>query len=123
MAPDVPRRRPLAKTKLPDPLSRRYLLESELDPAKARALADAYLEAGREIEAIEFFARAGAEEPLRALQGAAIGRGDVFLMKMASAALDEEPTSETWQTLQRAATAAGRERDAEMASRLATVDA
>ena len=113
----------MARTKLPDPLARRYLLESELDPAKARALADAYLEAGREIEAIEFFARAGAEESLRALQGAAIDRGDVFMMKMASAALDEEPTSETWRTLQQAAAAAGRERDAEMASRLATVDA
>lgn len=113
----------MAKTKLPDPLSRRYLLESELDPAKARALADAYLEAEREIEAVEFFARSGGEEPLRALQAAAIGRGDVFLMKMASAALDEEPTSETWRTLQQAATAAGRERDAEMAARLATVDA
>lgn len=113
----------MAKTKLPDPLARRYLLERELDPAKARLLADTYLEAGREIEAIEFFARASAEEPLRVLRAAAIERGDVFLMKMASAALDEEPTSEVWRTLQQAARAAGRERDAEMASRLAAVDA
>jgi len=112
----------LAKTKLPDPLSRRYLLERELDPTKARALADAYLEAGREVESIEFFVRAQAEEPLRALQTAAVERGDVFLMKMASAALDEEPTAEVWRALQQAASAAGREREAEMASRLATVD-
>jgi len=112
----------LATTKLPDPLSRRYLLEREIDPSKARALAEAYLESGREIEAIEFFARAHAEEPLRALQASAVERGDVFLMKMASQALDDEPGAATWRALQEAATRAGRDRDAEMASRLASVD-
>jgi len=112
----------LATTKLPDPLSRRYLLEREIDSAKALALGEAYLEVGREIEAIEFLARADAREPLEALQAVAIERGDVFLMKSASAALDLEPDAETWQALGAAATDAGRERDAEAAARLARVD-
>lgn len=112
----------MAKTKLPDPLSRRYLLEREIEPAKARALAEAYLEAGREIEAIEFFARAQVDEPLRSLQATAIERGDVFLMKSASEALKEEPAAGTWRTLEESARREGRERDAEMAFRLAAVD-
>jgi hypothetical protein len=113
----------LAPTKLPDPLSRRYLLERELDPAKALAYAEAYLEAGREIEAIEFLGRAGARERLEELQAAAIERGDVFLMKAVSAAVGREPSAEVWRELGEAAVRAGRERDAETAARLATVEA
>jgi hypothetical protein len=113
----------LAKTKIPDPLARRHLLESETDPAKAKALAQAYLEAGREIEAIDFLIRSGDEAALSALQEAAIERGDVFLMKAASAALDDEPSRERWLSLAEIAEANGRMRDAESARRLAAVDA
>lgn len=112
-----------AKTRIPDPLSRRHLLEGSIDPTKARALAEAYLEAGREIDAIEFFARAGERDALVALQETAVERGDVFLMKAASRGLDEEPSSERWQALAKAAAQKGRKHDAESALRLATVDA
>ena len=112
----------MATTKLPDPLSRRYLLESELDPAKALAYAESYLEAGREIEAIEFLGRAAATERLEALEAAAVERGDVFLMKAVAAAVGREPAPETWRALGEAAVRAGRERDAETAARLSTVE-
>jgi len=112
----------LAQTKLPDPLARRHLLEGNLDSGKALALAELYLEQGREIEAIEFFGKAGARDALVALQEVAIERGDVFLMKSASTALDEEPSVERWQSLADAAVAAGRSHDADAARRLATVD-
>lgn len=111
----------MAKTKLPDPLTRRHLLEGNLDPAKARALADAYVEADREIEAVDFFARAEASDELERLQATSLERGDVFLFRAATGALDAEPSSETWTRLAEAARAAGRERDAETAQRLATV--
>jgi hypothetical protein len=112
----------LAETKLPDPLSRRHLLDGEIDASKLEALGLALLEAGREIDAIECLAKAEAREPLEALQDAAVERGDVFLMKSASAGLKEEPPVERWRTLAEAATAAGRHKDAEAALRLAAVD-
>lgn len=112
----------MAKTKLPDPLSRRHLLERELDPAKARDLGEAYLAAGREVEAVEFLSRAGDRESLAAIQRAAVERGDVFLMRMASSGLGEDPSADRWQSLATAARAAGRIRDAEAAVRLAAVD-
>ena len=111
----------MANLTLPDPLARRHLMEGGLDPQKARAYGEAYLAEGREIEAIDFFAMADAKEPLAALQSEAVQRGDVFLMRAASRALDDEPNSATWTRLAEAASAAGRERDAETAQRLATV--
>ena len=117
----------MAESKLPDPLSRRHLLEGGLDPAKALALAKAYLEDGREIDAIDFLAAVGpdsnaeASEALCELQAAALERGDVFLMRAASAALDQEPSAETWRALVEAASRAGRLQDVETAERLATV--
>jgi hypothetical protein len=119
----------LANLKLPDPLSRRHLLDGDLEPAKALALAQAYLEDDREVEAIDFLAAAGpdsnaeAREVLLQLQAVALERGDVFLMRMASLALDEEPSAETWHSLAEAATRAGRLQDVETAERLATVGA
>ncbi len=112
----------MAETKLPDPLSRRHLLDGEIDPSRVKALGAAYLEAGREIEAIEFLARAKDREALEALQDAAVERGDVFLMRSASAGLNEEPSVDRWRALAEAATAAGRHKDAETARRLAAVD-
>lgn len=119
----------MAETKLPDPLSRRLLLEGGLEPAKALAVAKAYLEDGREVEAIDFLAAVGpdsnaeAREALCQLQTAALERGDVFMMRASSAALDEEPSAEKWRALAEAASRAGRSKDIETAERLATVDA
>ena len=112
----------MADTKLLDPLSRRHLLEGESDPSRAKALGAAFLEAGREIEAIEFLAAAKDRESLEALQDVAVERGDVFLMKSASVALCEEPSVDRWRALAEAAAAAGRHRDADTALRLAAVD-
>ena len=123
----------MAGLKLPDPLSRRHLLEGDLEPAKALALAKAYLEDGREVEAVDFLAavlaavgpdsNAEASEALCELQAAALERGDVFLMRAASTALDREPSAETWRALAEAASRAGRPQDVETAERLATVGA
>ena len=113
----------MARTKLPDPLARRHLLEAAIEPARAKALAEGYLARGREIEAIEFLAKAGDETALVALEQAAVERGDVFLLRRVALALGREPGSERWRALAGAATRAGRERDAEAAMRLAAVDA
>ena len=115
--------------KIPDPLSRRHLLEGNLDGAKAMALAKAYLAVGREIEAIDFLIAADptsneeAKRALSELQDTAIEHGDVFLMRSASAALREDPTPDAWRSLARAAASAGRPKDVETAERLATVGA
>lgn len=113
----------MAKSKLPDPLAKRHLLEADLEPAKARALADAYLALGREIEAIDFLKQAKAVDALAALEAAALERGDVFLMRRVAQALGREPSPERWRALAAAAERAGRLRDAEAAVRLAAVDA
>ena len=117
----------MAKTKIPDALSRRLLLEGELEAEKALAVAEAYLAENREVEAVDFLAAAKpasndrAREALTALREAALERGDVFLMRRVVGVLDEEPASEIWQALAEAATRAGRLQDAETAERLATV--
>lgn len=113
----------MARSKLPDPLAKRHLLEASLDAGKARALAEGYLSLGREIEAIDFLRQAGATDALESLEQAALERGDVFLMKKAAQALGRDPSPERWRALAEAASRAGRARDAETAARLATVDA
>jgi len=113
----------LARTKLPDPLARRHLLEAALEPEKAKVLADAYLALGREIEAIDFLAKAKADEALALLETTAVERGDVFLLRRVAAALGREPGAERWRALAESALRGGRERDAESALRLAAVDA
>ena len=68
----------MAKMKIPDPLSRRHLLEGGLDSAKALALAKAYLEEGREVESIDFLSAAGIDsnsevrDALKQLQSTAV---------------------------------------------------
>lgn len=113
----------MAKTKHPDPLSRRHLLEREIEPSKASAIAKAYLDEGREIEAIDFFAKAEDRDALMKIQEVAVERGDVFLMKAASEGLGEEASTARWEELARRAGELGRNRDAESALRLANVDA
>ena len=90
-------------------------------------LAKLYLEAGREVEAIDFLGAAlaadnvDARTQLESLQAVAVEQGDAFLMRSASRALDQEPSRDVWQSLADTATRLGRERDAETALRLATV--
>lgn len=111
----------MANVKLPDPLARRHLLEGKIDAAKARAIGEAYLAAERELEAIDFLARAEAGDVLEGLEEAALERGDVFLYRAATSAEGRAVDAATWTRLAEAAERAGRERDAETAKRLATV--
>jgi hypothetical protein len=112
---------PLATTQLPDALARRHLLEGTLENDKALALGEAYLEQEREVEAVDFLARAGATDALASLRDQAAARGDVFLIRIVCRALQEEPSSAFWEAVAGAASAAGRQHDAETAQRLATV--
>ena len=78
----------MSRSSLPDPLRRRHLIEQPLDPAASRALAEAYLAAGRSSEAVAFLVKAGDEERIAALAARAEAEGDAFLLKqIADAAL------------------------------------
>ena len=79
------------KPVIPDPLKRRHLLEDKLDPAKAVAIADGYLEEGRTNEALAFLVKADAREQLEELRDRAVEDGDPFLLRHACEALGEEP--------------------------------
>jgi len=105
--------------KIPDPLKRRHLVEEELPPARARALADAYLAAGRTFDALAFLRKAGDAERLRGLLSEAVAAGDLFLAREIATLTGEEPGASTWSALADAAEAAGRERYAAEARRLA----
>jgi Flp pilus assembly protein TadD len=109
----------MARAKTPDPLKRRHLLEEALAPARALAVADAYLAEGRRFDALAFLAKADAKDRLRALLGEAVADGDLFLARETAALLGEPPDARTWRELAAAAEAAGRERYAVEARRLA----
>jgi hypothetical protein len=109
----------MAKSKIPDPLMRRHLIERELAPAQALAVAEAYLAEGRALEAVEFLRKAGARERLALLRDEAVSAGDYFLMRAVATALEEPPGRSQWQALAEAAAAAGKERYAADARRLA----
>jgi hypothetical protein len=100
----------VAKAKIPDPLERRHLVEKELPPEQARAIAQAYLAEERWIEAIDFLKIAGAGEGLAELRSRAIAEGDAFLLRSVANADGRPPTRDDWQKLAAAATANGRER-------------
>ncbi len=109
----------MAKSRIPNPLERRHLVERELSPEQATALADVYLADGRTEEAVAFLAKAGAEDRLRALWGEAAEVGNVFLLKQIAPLLASEPTHEEWQRVADAARANGKDFYAEAAQRLA----
>jgi hypothetical protein len=109
----------VAKTKIPDPLERRHLVEKHLTPDQARAIAGAYLAEERRIEAIDFLRIAGAEDGLAELRRGAIADGDAFLLRAVAAAQGRPPTREEWQQLAAGAAANGRERYAVEARRQA----
>ena len=97
------------KSPIPDPLARRHELEKKLDPARARAIASAYLEQERELEAVAFLKIAGAASELEALCRTAIERGDSFLLRESCAALGREPELASWEALAQSAERQGRE--------------
>jgi hypothetical protein len=99
----------VARSKLPDPLARRHLVEREMPAAQALGLADAYLGEGRRVEAVDFLRKAGAGERLVALRAEAIADGDAFLLRRVADSMNEAPTREEWQELARAAERAGKD--------------
>ena len=103
----------------PDPLKRRHLVEEPLPAPRALALAEGYLAEERVFDALAFLAKAGATDRLRALQGEAIARGDLFLVREIAGVLGEEPSAATWSAVADAAAAAGKERCVTEARRLA----
>jgi len=113
------------KTAIPDPLKRRHLVEEDLDPRRALRIAEAYLEAGRSFEAVEFLQKAQAREPLEALRREALETGDPFLLRQVCRALGEAPDADAWRVLAAAARDQGKEvqaRDAERQAELAAAD-
>jgi hypothetical protein len=109
----------VARSKIPDPLARRHLLERDLAPAQALAIAEAYLAEGRQVEAVEFLAKAGAGERLAELRRAAVAAGDAFLLRMIAVAGGVPASRAEWQALHAAAAAAGKARHAAEAQRQA----
>ena len=109
----------MAKSKAPDPLKRRHLLEESLAPARAVAIAESYLAEGRAFDALAFLRKADAVDRLRALQAEGVTTGDLFLVREIASLLGEAPDARTWNALADAAEAAGRERCAAEARRLA----
>ena len=109
--------------KPPDPLKRRHLVEEALPAPRALAVAEAFLAAGQRFDAVGFLAKAGESERLRALRAEAVAEGDLFLVREIGALLGEEPDAATWNAVAEAAAAAGKERYANEARRLAAARA
>jgi hypothetical protein len=113
----------MGKSKIPNVLVRRHLIEKELSETQALEIGEAYLDEGRSEEALIFFEKAGANERLRELRAAAVASGDVFLLRGAARAMGEAPSRDEWTGAQVAATAAGRLNYAADAKRQLEVDA
>ena len=109
----------MAKSMIPDPLKRRHLVERELPAEQALAIAEAYLEAGRSEEAVEFLEKAGAEDRLESLAREAVESGDLFLLNEISRVRRREFDSQDWQRLAESARRAGKDLYAESADRQA----
>jgi hypothetical protein len=109
----------MAKSKIPDPLARRHLIEREQPPAQSLRLAEAYLAEGRTLEAVEFLRKAGEKDKLAAIRAEAVAAGDSFLVRIAAAALGEPVDRESWRQVAGAAEAAGKQRYAADARRQA----
>lgn len=97
----------MSTSKIPDPMSRRYLIERDLEAAEALAIAEAYLAEGRAPEAIVFLAKAGAGDRLAALGEQAIEQGDAFLLREVARATGREPSAQQWLSLSEAAESSG----------------
>ena len=107
----------MARSRIPSPLDRRHLIEKELSEAQALQIAEAYLEEGRSVEAIDFLAKASARDRLAELRSAALESGDVFLLRSAARAMGEGPSHTEWSRIAETAAAAGRELQAADARR------
>jgi hypothetical protein len=107
----------MAKSTIPNPLKRRHLVENELDEKAASEIAQAYLEAGRKMEAIDFLAKAHDSAGLQAIADEATAAGDPFLLQSVSSLTGDSPDRATWERCADAAQAKGKERYAATALR------
>jgi hypothetical protein len=104
---------------IPGPIERRHLVEREISATQALGYAQAYLEAGRDCDAIPFLVKADAQDELEAILHRSIERGDAFLFRSVSTATGVAPEREQWRALAEAAVAAGKELYAAEAQRMA----
>ncbi len=111
----------MARSPIPDALARRYLLERKLPAAQALKIAEAYLEQGRALEAVDFFRAAEAVDRLEALCAAALREGDAFLLRAACGAIGREPRRDEWLQLAEAARGLSKQRYVAEAERQAGV--
>jgi hypothetical protein len=81
--------------------------------------AQAYLEAGRDCDAIPFLVKADAQDELNAVLLRSIETGDAFLCRAVTTATGVAPESAQWQALADAASAAGKQLYAAEAQRQA----
>jgi len=109
----------MAKSRIPGALERRHLIEKEISEANARVIADAYLAEGRQIEALDFLAKAKARERLAELRAHALETGDAFLLRAVARAMQEPPVRAEWHAVAAAAEASGKQRYASEARRQA----
>jgi hypothetical protein len=109
----------MPRSTIPDPLTRRHLVERELTQPQALAIAEAYLAQGRRGEAVDFLRKASATQQLAALRAEAIAEGDVFLLRQVADAAGQPVAREEWQAAARAAESDGKERYAAEARRQA----
>ncbi|MGH0031392.1 MAG: hypothetical protein ACQGVC_16465 [Myxococcota bacterium] len=107
----------MAKSRIPNPLERRHLVEKELPAEQALAIAEAYLAEERVDEAVEFLGKAEDTERLAALREQAVREGNAFLLRSVAQALGEPPERDEWRRLAEAADSLGKERYAEEARR------
>jgi len=112
----------VAKSKIPRPLDRRHLLQREMPAAKMLEIGEAYLAESRQVEAIDFFKKAGATEQLESMLEQATETGDSFLVRIVAAALRVTPTRERWLRVAAAADAQGKQLYAVAARRQAEID-
>lgn len=109
----------MAKNQIPGPLERRHLLVKQLPEAQALRTAEAYLKAGRAVEALDFLKKAGAMEQLDALRAQAVREGDAFLLRSAAEAGGTAARRDEWTALAAAAAQAGKDSYAAEARRQA----
>jgi len=107
----------MARSRIPDPLKRRHLIESSQSADHSLATAEAYLEEGRVVEALAFLVKAEAGDRLAELRRQAVEEGDAFLLRAVVSASGSPPEREEWASLAAAAEAAGKERYAVEARR------
>ena len=99
----------MAKKKIPGPLERRLLIEKSMPEAQSLRIAEAYLEAGRAVEAIVFLEKADAKDQLAELRESAVREGDAFLFRSAAEACERAASCDEWAALAAAAEQAGKD--------------